>query len=996
MPKKQEDTAKLKGPLMKNKKLAPLLTLVMSFELMIAPLPVSAQATNNQQTSGSKTMNIINSAVGVLGQGYQQMGGGLGGQAGADMQNFRTQQTPIQDGTFNANKLLGKLPGLGNYLARTGKNPAMLNCQTLPTTLYVAKNEVCGEIGITNMQSGQADEAYAYFNQYLQINKTYYIYNQETSNAGETLYGISCMNNALDILKGYFNDRADELDRLVAKIVEMNKNFEETSKIDLNSIEDATALLNGAGAGELLAKMRSRPGFKDDDLDFGKKFNNPACSSMFSAQEFNSQGQGGLIGINETIKATMNEKGQGQFSGATYTKSNAEVVADIQKMATNMSRQVQTDFATIANGGYSNFAGTASNKISSPYGINQILKADFFSDLQVKFNESRTLLSKEVANVQSEFGNEASAALSFIADPDQDASFNSEVVALENRIKNECMAKSIDVGDIMAKLYDPVRSKFANENNTKNIRKRMEDIINNMNLSPAKKLAELQAIESQSGSRYILRLNAPYEVQEIGNDGEITRRTVAPSAGTTTTSYYADVVKNCDAQFKANKLNNKMTGQQAIQNLRNIKNKFKSLATTHAADVKKEITDRLIECRDSATANSSTVGSCTPDRFNTSSPNFCAKAAFSCSTNMQSCAAQTEKIVKDTKQVRDVKLTRYKENVQKNIAELRKLYSTALSKYMSESQALTASFGASFATPANSDKQDITDGSQYNALLKGVSPESILVEDPAKFVALFKDKTAALKNAVVAQQKQVMDSLTKSKDSTKKNYEQVLAQSGGSQGDGSSGLAAKCLANYNAAVKGSIQADQEKAKQQGELGQKTKKFCQRYSLGMKNPGPACEGNLEDLFEGAMSAVGGEQAINEFQSMCAGQGEQAVSDINIPEVEICKNPLIKQNYKTLCERIQNEGSEKVCVSETLRNKEEGTSKTTENPCKALDKAYNYYVVQKKGNGDNNASTLDTLPAFCEAGNNSGPYNTKSFLNQMQQTLGQQSVPSAAQN
>ncbi len=992
---------------MKNKKLAPLLTLVMSFELMIAPVAANAQTTNSSGTNN--TLNIINSAMSTLGQGYNQMSNS---RASVDMASLQQQQTPIPDGTFNANKLLSKLPGLGDYLAKSGQSPAMLSCDTLPSTLYVVKNEVCGDIGITNLQ-GQADEAYAYFNQYLHINRVYYNYTMETANQGETLYGISCMNNAMKILQGYFNDRSDELDRLVAKIVEMNKNFEETSKVDLNAIEDATALLNGDGAGELLSKLRSRPGFKDDDLDFGKKFSDAACSSMYSAQDYNSMGSKGLIGINDNVKSTLNAPvGNPAFSGATYSKSNAEIVSDIQKLANNMSNIVKSDFSTLASGGYSSFAGSASSKVGSAYNINQILNQGFFSDLQTKFTESRNTITKEVSALQSELGSDSAAALSFISDPEQESNFAAEVTALENKIKNDCMAKSVDVDDIIAKLYDPINSKFANQNNTKTIKKRMEDIINNMTMSPAKKLSELQAIESQSGNRYVLRMNAPYEVQEIGSDGQITRRTVSPSAGTTTTSYYSDVVKNCEAQFKANKLNNKYTGQAAIQKLRDLKNSYNKLATTHAQDVKKEITDRLIECRDSATATSSSVGSCTSERFNTSSANFCAKAALSCSTNMQSCAAQTEKVVKDTKNARDVRLTRYKENVQKNIAELRKMYSTALSKYMNESQILNSAFGASFTTPSNADKQDITDGSQYNALLKGVSPESILVEDPAKFVSLFQDKIKNLKTAVVAQQKTVLESLTKSKDATKDNLAKVLEQSGGSQGDGSGGIASKCLANYNAAIKGQLQADQESAKKQSELGEKRSEYCSLFGTGNTSINDICDGGdigelTKDVLKMNMSSDDKAQAVS-LKAYCGRRENE--SDFNAKAY--CKNPANKSN----CKEYTNAQS---CVDNIDANKPIATldgmikisnpevdfadckpifltkiKKLIQSHDKGLITPTDWAKILKdakeevettesalvKSSNLSSNSPSNSAPAFCTAGDNSGPYNTKSGLGQ----------------
>src|SRR5690606_25561054 len=130
-------------------------------------------------------------------------------------------------------------------------------------------------------------------------------------------------------------------------------------------------------------------------------------------------------------------------------------------------------------------------------------------------------------------------------------------------------------------------------------------------------------------------------------------------------------------QFKANKLNNKLSGAGAIQKLRDLNQQYKELAKTQSADMRNELRKKLVECSSADEANNTVPGSCTPERFNTSSPGFCANAAFSCSKNMQACSKQADNMVKEIKQQKTARVNNYKALVQKNKMDIVKMFDSA-------------------------------------------------------------------------------------------------------------------------------------------------------------------------------------------------------------------------------------------------------------------------------------------------------------------------------
>lgn len=893
MPKKQEDTVNYKGKVMKQRKLAPILAVVMSLEMILTPV---AFAVPKQETSAS---DVLGGVLGIAGSIYEQIRAQNippSPHVAGDMAALQQQQTPLPDKYFNAQKL-SQIPGLGQYLAINGINPQALSCVTLPTNLYEAHNEIC-RVGVTGDKGhpgAQVQEAAAYMTQYTAIDKMYRNFSTE-SNVGGELFGVGCMKNAMQILNGFFKYRTDELDKLVTQMEAIQNGFKESSKADLEGIEDSTALLNG-GNSELANKVKTR---RPDLFDFGKRFNNPACASMFSKEEFNKMGKsgdgGGLSGINQRLQDTVSQK-VGEFSGESYSKSHTDVVADINSLADKVGKQMELNFGSLSesNKGYSDVLKGLGG-LSSANKINNALTPDLFSDMQTKFIEQNDKLKSTLSDVGSELGAGGGNAMSLVRGTNSGA-FESEVSSIETGIKNQCLRGQAQVDTVVKKIYDPSASKFANENASNFLKDKLKQIMEDDKTSLDKKLSELQSLEKQQGSRYFVKMENSYEVQDVDKSGKLTTKVVEASTARTPSVFFSDIIKNCEAQFKTNTLRNKLTGAAAIQKLRQVHQDYKNLAKSHAQEVKQELKKKLISCDSPAKANASVGGSCTPNAFDPAKAGFCANGALSCSKNMQACSAQAEKFVTDIKQERTARVGNYKKMVEKNKNDIVKLFDSALSRYMKDGEMLRGQFGAGFSSPAGI-QREVPEGQRHLSLFQQAtqgSPDgSLLLEDPDKYVAMFKANISLLKTSVKEQQEQILGGgvgansgiLAKHVEDTGKKYAKIAGEA--------SKIAKECQGKhdqYITEMEGQRkQMAAEQGKKQTELGEKSREFCRKYGQAQEHPGPACAGSVKDLTS-AVAAIppDGHAAASEFEAVCDSFNNESKSGgIQAQALELCND------------------------------------------------------------------------------------------------------------
>jgi hypothetical protein len=852
---------------MKQKKLTSILAVTISLELMVTPIIASAQGRKKEgfQAGLQALGNIWNQA-----NRMNNPNGGMSPQMVGDMQKLSEQMQPQPDKYFNPQRL-SQIPGLGEYLAKSNINPNLLDCKTLPTTLHDAKPEVC-RLGLKDDrgidQGSQLNQMFTYHNQYFQINKMYKNFTADSNSAGQA-FGIGCMNNAMNILNGFFNYRMDELDKLTTNFEAMQNELREKSRLDLDAIEEAVAVLDGDS--DMADKVRSK---KPDLFDFSKRFNNPACNSMFSGEKLNDLGRGtGLNSINRNLKEQLTQK-VGRYSGESYSQSHAAVLEDINSVADKISKQVELNFNTQGRDpkAYGDFLKNVPGSISSVSGVNDSIRLDMFSDVQTKYTEKFAKLAEEQSTIASEL--EGSGKALNLLGSINSANFEAEVNTLENNVKNGCLKKTLGSAtgsrkDLMDKIYDPSGSKHANKYASNFLKDKLNQILDDDESTIEKKLADLKALEAQQGNRYYMKMENSYEVQDVDDNGKISTRIVDASSNRSPSVYFSDIIKNCNAQFRANKLKNKLSGAGAIQRLRQLNSDFKTFAKTQAGDIKKEIRKKLIECSGPEVANNTVPGSCSPQLFNPSAPGFCANAAFSCSKNMQACSKQAEGFVKEIRDQKTARVNNYKALVQKNKQDIVKIFDSALARYMKDGEALRGMFGAGFSSPVGIERE-VSEGQRYltdfkNSTGKGGSPDGkLLLEDPDKYAEMFKKNIDSLKTSVSKQQEQILGGngssglLADHVKKTMKNLNDVAKEA--------NTLAGECIRKHDEAIARNEQARQraqeEFAKTSKELGEKQREFCQRFNQGLGgHPGPACEGNIGDL----VRTLG--NSANDFANYC---------------------------------------------------------------------------------------------------------------------------------
>jgi hypothetical protein len=959
-------------------KLSSLLALTLSFQLVIAPMNHALALTHQEVNSGLQAVQQIYQTA------MQQAGAGGGGMMSMEMQRdmmaLNNQQAVQPDKYFNPQKMM-QIPGLANYLALNKINPQMLDCKTLPTTIYEASPEVC-RIGMTSdrgiMPQIQMQQMADYQAKYFEISKLYRNFTANSNTEGQG-FGVGCMNNAMNILNGFFRYRTDEIDKLTTNLEAMQNQFREASRADLDAIEEAVAVLDGNS--EIADKVKTK---RPDLFDFAKRFENPACVSMMNADAFNQTGrEEGLNGIAASLRKTLSTK-EGKYSGESYANAHASVVSDIERVAEAASKQMELSFGNFSGDDgakqYGDFIKSLPGATSSQNGINRSLTPDVFVDLQNKFNENLIKLSDRKNTVRSELaanGLSAESATRLLGNTNT-SNFEAEVVAIENKIKNKCLQDTIgrfQKDRLLDRIYDPTASKHANKFSSNFLKDKLNTILNDQNSSLEKKLADLRQVESQSGSRYLMRMENSYEVQEVDENGKLLPpQVVGASSQRTPSAFFSDLIRSCNAQFRANKLDNKISGAGAIQTLRQLNKEFKDLAKAQSLAMRKEIRKRLVECQSPEEANNTLPGSCTPTRFNPSAAGFCANAALSCSKNMQACNQQAANYAREIKEQKNVRVQNYKALMQKNKFDMMKIFDTALSGYMREGEALRGLFGAGFSSPTGI-KRELPEGQRYLSEFQDATSRSpdgkLLLEDPDKYLELVKNNLTALKASVQKQQEEILGGqgsglLARHIADTKSNYERVVSDA--------KTLGEACGTRYQEVVRSNEEnlrrQREEFTKNMTQLGEKRQKFCSLYGVARVNPNAGCSGSIQDVVAGAYAAAripGGSQdtkAIEDYVQYCAEYGSEGsrvaivcskarATDANPRIFELCKQRDEARSCNRSAPQTNPPTSNPACPPQESIKNIEGDILT---------------LSRDTPTGSGTSIQLEDQPAYCAAGNN----------------------------
>ncbi len=890
---------------MKHKKLPSFLALSISLELVLSPLPALAQNQN--------VMNTINQSLN-LGMGvYNTFRGNPGQQqmpphVATDMTELRKQQTPGKDKYFNYDTMK-KIPGFQEYIAKNGNiDPRSLNCSTLPTTMYEANTEVCRNKKVSTMAGDpriQSEEAFAYYNQYFQLGKQYSNF-QGTSNASGQAFGPACMASAKEVLNGFFAYRVEQLGVIATRLDvaiyggidpvtgQQTPGFMKTSEKDLLAIKEASAVLNGedsAFASE----------FKDSQVfDYSKRFADPACASLNSKENMNKlgkegkDGKKGLMGILGKLDADYSQPAPGsQYSPSQYMEKNADIVNDIKKMADKVAEQSNLNFGSFARDkeAYSKFLGSVGSDVSSDSGANYALNKGFFSDLQTKFTKTANTLNNEANLITSELGGASGSVVKELGNIDNESNFAAEMTSMENRIKGTCV-KNSGIDEALSRMYDPSLSKSGNKYSSQQIKKQLLSFINDVTLSPEKKLEKLNALEAQGGSSYEMKMDSDYKTNIVKADGTVGTKSVNAAQKITPGTYFTDIINNCESQFQVNKLNNKLSGKEAVKKLWALKKDFQKAANQHAKDIKSEITKKMIDCNgDGAVASSSAAGSCTPAKLDMGKPGFCTKAAFSCSSNMKKCTEKAQKFVTDIKADRTKRRENYNQNVESTGKQMLGMFDTGMAKYMKEAEILRGMFSKGFTNPQPD--RDLSGPEQYMSKAPyspGDAGDKIDLKDPVAYLKMVKGNLAKLQEEVTKQQEAIMGEggpLQKHIADTTLNYQNAEKKS--------KDLASDCLAAYDS-YKTLLENQQKMAtdkanadqKLQGELGESNGALCSAHTRIMSNnPNGACEiyENLgKDALKNASKSGGNTGDINsmimEMEETCAGVSTDGAKALDI--------------------------------------------------------------------------------------------------------------------
>lgn len=894
-----------------------ILNMSMALQLIISPVAFAqttppattpAPATTDKKTGWDKVADVATIAIGLGStavQSFQNASYLSGGMLTPDAAALKANMQEGPDEYFTSVRM-SKIPGLISYLQDTGKNPAAMNCLTLPTTLNKVRSPVC-EIGKPNPPDAILQN---YINAYSDTEKIYESYGEPQSLQGGTLFGVSCMNNAYKLLDEYFKFRKRELTNTIANIEALTKDLKAKVKADQDAVEESAALLYG-GSGEIATKVKDK---KPELFDFAKQFNDPACKSMFAGEEFRKNGgAGGLSSIETKIKETVETPGnpsadQGKsFSAESYGQGHAEITADIKDMIAGIAKNAETDFAIYASGAKS--VGDLKSSGTSKYGVEAALAKDnsAFKKIQDEFTNENIKLQTQLAEVSAELGSQSIStdeAKRLVSNFNM-GTFDQEMVKIENTIQNRCVRQSSQIDMVISKMVNPQLSSLGNNSAPSFIKDKLKQIISS-DTSSEKKLQELAAIEKQGGSRYYVKLDSSYEVQEVVN-GEIKKTVISPSSKKTPASFLADVISNCTAQFKTNNLDKKYSGASAIKKLKELRSSYKALSTKNSANIRNELTKKLLTCDTNTAANQSNSGSCTPGSFDMSSPGFCTNAALSCSKNMVACKTKAESMVAGVKTTMKGAKERYTATMKISKAAIDDLYAKALTKFKVEGYQLGAGFNVPWESPLDL-QTEIPEGEKYIRGLKDMGSEAdgkIQLEDPDAYVKMLTSNVKKLQESIEKQSNDVLDPIRKHIDTTQGIMEK------------NKGLAAAELAKCEAKDKdinaqSNKQAD-EFAKMMGQLGE----VCEN-SPNSSSPLDVCNatGELSKETLGAVAKLGKSDAKKvaiEIKNTCAQYNKhaEASGDAEVKSLKtLCGIKDFNTKNKTICDP-KNNSVDKIC-------------------------------------------------------------------------------------
>ena len=356
---------------------------------------------------------------------------------------------------------------------------------------------------------------------------------------------------------------------------------------------------------------------------------------------------------------------------------------------------------------------------------------------------------------------------------------------------------------------------------------------------------------------------------------------------------------------------------------------------------------------------------------------------------MESCSEQASSFVKTIQDKKTMRVNNYKQLMEKNKDDIVRTFDTALARYMREGDTLRGMFGAGFSSP-NDIQREVPEKDRYLDEFQDATKDSLdgtlLLENPEKYLEMFKKNIDLLKTSVQKQQDQILggESVGKGKnpgilndhiEETKNNFREVIREAEKISDD--------CRKEHDKIIRSAKdQGDEQQRKnmkKMSELGEKRNKFCRMYSMASRNPKGACSENLEDMVNSGYEGIAvldprkqqqAYEEVTDFYDYCS-QVAPSDDSKSVDVENICLNPkdpgiILKcqgwEDYKcSIMKKLPTSNGSPV-ESLDLEACEKEENKLEQNIVLL------YRRIESKGN--NITSGLGDAAAYCGAENDTG--------------------------
>lgn len=694
-------------------------------------------------------------------------------------------------------------------------------CNILNTRPNFTEPSVCiNGIDPNDPASGaKAGQALGFFEHYTQMENSYKNFMLSSNNTSNL--GVGCLNSRAEELGRKLQQREKEIDNLINKMQKTQDDFKKKAERDRAQIEDAQALLLGEQF------QGNKSALEKNTVRFDNAFNDPACRSMLDGEGFQNTGKsGGLKGIQDSVARSVNQKPQGNgFSAAEYTPQTAQAVErQLDQITRFLAGEVNRE-------GVSGISEQLS--VGSAYGLNS---SGALRDAIVQERQKAQQRESDIGNKIDSFavGNTYQGLKTAALNPN--LNMDQQLLNFERTTKNNCLAQQTNIASLINEnlsIINPQGSDAANRSADNAYAKFVRNTLARNDITIEEKMNLIANQEKQDGNSMFL-VDTQTSATIDGSSLKVTSR-LTPAA------FIKLHVDNCKAQFDTNATDSGFTNRQIMDNFKKARAEVSAFRSSLASNLVNAINDRVKNCSDSYQANATGVAVCSANSFATASSDFCLKRANSCATNMRQCLEKANKQVQQVTEKRDTALAQYTANIEKNEADLRKIYEQV--------EALTSVDGINIAASLKQSLTLPTENLQFHinkedrTFIRGL--EDLEVANPDEYFNLMKDNLLSLKEEIKKQNVAVMNG-TQDRQLTPGSPAQsgVLGHIANITENMNKAITevtdykSKCQAAFQAYMNGMRQAAAQAAQQRAEQDQARGEYCARMqSLGRT---PGCE------------------------------------------------------------------------------------------------------------------------------------------------------------